>query len=161
MLGYVEVQTPRQLPGVISWVVAKEINSSYCIWETMLMMQNRSFFAQARGHAPLKRDRDRATGTGPPNRATGTAPPGPGHRDRATETQPRDRATGTGPPGPGHRDRATGTGPPGPGHGPPGPGHRDRATRVCNFWRGFESTRLLGLAKGCIRLCDSSWLVLQ
>ena len=63
--------------------------------------QNRSFFARARAHAPLKRDRDRATG-----------PPGPGHRNRATGTPPgadhRDRATGAG-----HRDRATA---PGPGH---------------------------------------------
>ena len=123
-------------------------------------MQNRSFFARARGHAPLKRDRDRVTGTGPPgpghrDRATGTGPPGPGHRDRAT---------GTGPPGPGHRDRATGTGPPGPGTGT-GTGPRDRATgtglpEFANSGEGLRARDFL-VAKGCIRLCDSSWRVLQ
>ena len=74
----------------------------FYLLEGTIIPQNRSFFARACGHAPLKRDRDREdTGTGLRDRATG-----PG--------TDRDRATGTGP-GPGRtgpRDRATETGPP-------------------------------------------------
>ena len=49
--------------------------------------QNRSFFARAHGHAPLKRDRDGATG-------------GPGHRDGPGLGRDTGPGHGTGPPGP-------------------------------------------------------------